>query len=72
MANFAIDQRVRVPANNSTAESRLKGKEGMGTSIGSRPPGDAGGGRPAFLVEQQYFVRFDDDAIAVQVMSRGS
>ena len=28
MAKFAIDQRVRVPTNNPTAESRLRGKEG--------------------------------------------
>ena len=71
MAKFAINQQVRVPTNNPTAESRHKGKVGVVTSIGSRPPGDTGGGRPAFLFEQQYFVRFDDDAIAVQVMFEG-
>ena len=68
MAKFAVDQRIKVPTNNPTASATLKGKEGVVTSVGTAPPASVSGERTSFIMEQQYFVRFDDAAIGVQMM----
>ena len=68
MATFAVNQRVMVPRYNPTAEARLRGKEGVVTSVGRQPPRNVENERAAFMMEQQYFVRFDDNTIGAQMM----